>query len=76
MDVLLLLVTVKLLERHQIQRIGNCVEKKIGIEKFEVSDITFMAGPLPHMSIFVTFVAKPRTIFLSDVLFEKPYFLK
>lgn len=45
----LLLLTAILSEPNMIQRIGNWVEKKMGIEKFWVSGITLLA---PFLSLF------------------------
>ena len=52
-----LLFTAVLTAPHEVQRIQNRVEKKMDIEIFGVSDITYLAIDPPPMSFFVTCIA-------------------
>ena len=51
-----MLVTLTLSEPHEIRRIENSVEEKMGIEKIGESDINFWLHSLHPLLLFVTFV--------------------
>ena len=51
-----MLVTLTLSEPHEIPRIKNWVEEKMGIEKIGESDINFWLHSLHPLWLFVTFV--------------------
>ena len=58
-DVFVLLLTVILSESHEIQMSENWAAKKVGIEIFWVSDITFLAALPRPVALFVTFLVNP-----------------
>ena len=52
LDVFLLLLTVIISGAREIQRIQNWVEEKMGLEKFEMSDVNSLTAlPPPYMGI-------------------------
>ena len=51
-----MLFTLTLSEPHEIQRIENSVEEKMGIEKIGESEINFWLHSLHALLRFVTFV--------------------
>ena len=53
-----MLVTLKLSEPHEIWRIENSVEEKMGIEKIGESNINIWLYSLRLLLLFVTFVMK------------------
>ena len=56
LDMFFLLVTLKLWEPHEIRRIENSVEEKMGIEKIGESGMNFWLQSLHPFLPFVTFV--------------------
>ena len=56
LDMFFLLVTLKLWEPHEMRRIENSVEEKMGIEKIGESGMNFWLQSLHPLLPFVTFV--------------------
>ena len=61
-----MLVTFTLSEPHEIRRIENSVEDKMGIEKIGESDINFWLHSLDPLLLFATFAVSSFPI-LKDV---------
>ena len=64
-----MLVTLTLSEPHEIRKIENSVEEKVGKEKIAESDINFWLPSLHPLS-FLKLLSRTPSPFVKDVLFE------